>query len=467
MKTKNIVKLTAISLTALFSINISFAASTGKVKVSTANLREKADANSTVIDQISENQKVEILEKDGDWYKVKTKNLTGYLRQDLLEVTEEDTSEVEKTDTSANENKTDENKTEENKTDENTTSDNKETENEKIADNNEEQTQEPTESSKVRTVLEDTKIKIVPLINAQEISEVKKDEKLTVVEEINGWLHIEKEEIKGWIREEKLVSEESADTDTDGKTDESSSQPEESPEPSPDVTPNDTTEPEEETSEDTTTEELLKTMYVNSELVNVRKEASVSSDVVMKLNENTEVGVYAEVDEWYKVKVDGKEGYISKVLLSDNKKEVTSRSGTSIERAQNEIAVNSNNAGTAGTAIVNTANQYMGYKYVSGGTGPNSFDCSGFTKYVCSLNGVNIGRTAADQYYNGVAVSKEQLQLGDLVMFGSSSSSINHVGIYIGNGRMIHAANPKRGVVTDTINSGYYYDNYVGARRVV
>ena len=52
-------------------------------------------------------------------------------------------------------------------------------------------------------------------------------------------------------------------------------------------------------------------------------------------------------------------------------------------------------------------------------------------------------------------------------MFGPSASGINHVGIYLGGGMMIHAANKSRGVTTDTINSGYYFNNYVGARRVI
>ena len=73
--------------------------------------------------------------------------------------------------------------------------------------------------------------------------------------------------------------------------------------------------------------------------------------------------------------------------------------------------------------------------------------------------------TAAGQYSNGVAVSRSDLKPGDLVMFGKSG--INHVGIYAGGGKIVHAANPSRGVTTDTINSGYYNKNYVGARRVM
>ena len=81
------------------------------------------------------------------------------------------------------------------------------------------------------------------------------------------------------------------------------------------------------------------------------------------------------------------------------------------------------------------------------------------------LHGVSLNRTAAGQYSNGVAVNRSDLQPGDLVMFGKSG--INHVAIYAGGGRIVHAANSSRGVTTDTINSGYYNKNYVGARRVM
>ena len=79
---------------------------------------------------------------------------------------------------------------------------------------------------------------------------------------------------------------------------------------------------------------------------------------------------------------------------------------------------------------------------------------------------MNLNRTAAAQYSNGTAVSRGDLQVGDLVMFGNGSN-INHVGIYAGNGTIVHAANPSRGVTTDTINSGYYNTHYIGARRIV
>ena len=117
--------------------------------------------------------------------------------------------------------------------------------------------------------------------------------------------------------------------------------------------------------------------------------------------------------------------------------------------------------------IIETAKDYLGYSYVSGGSSPETgFDCSGFTKYIYGLYGINLNRVAADQADNGTPISKEELQPGDLVLFSYyGSDSIGHSGIYIGDGNFIHAANSNRGVVIDTLESGYYLDNYVTARR--
>ena len=99
-----------------------------------------------------------------------------------------------------------------------------------------------------------------------------------------------------------------------------------------------------------------------------------------------------------------------------------------------------------------------------------AFDCSGFTYYVYGQMGYTLNRIADDQAQNGVAVNFDQLQPGDLILFSntySSSDWITHVGIYIGDGKIVHAANSKRGVTVDTITSGYYYSHYAGARRIL
>ena len=119
-----------------------------------------------------------------------------------------------------------------------------------------------------------------------------------------------------------------------------------------------------------------------------------------------------------------------------------------------------------GKEIVSRAAKYKGVPYVFGGTTTKGFDCSGFTQYVFRQCGYSINRTADAQYSNGSYVSYDSLQAGDLVFFANtySASGITHVGIYIGGGQFIHAANG--GVKISSLSESYYSSRYYGARRI-
>jgi cell wall-associated NlpC family hydrolase len=108
--------------------------------------------------------------------------------------------------------------------------------------------------------------------------------------------------------------------------------------------------------------------------------------------------------------------------------------------------------------IISVARKYLGARYVWGATGPNTFDCSGFTSYVYRQVGVSIPRVSRDQINAGERVSRKDLAPGDLVFFGSP---IHHVGMYIGGGMMIHS--PNSGDVVKI--SPAFRSNYVGACR--
>lgn len=420
MSIKNIIIMAAVGIISLFFINMSFAVSTGKIKVETANLRETADENAKILEQLSNQDEVEIVEKEGDWYKVKAKGMTGYLRQDLITVKEEENitpkdSEAEKTE-----------------------------ENQKQEENKPEETnkEEPKKELALgkQKIAEDTKLKIVPVINATDIIEVKKEQEVNAIEIVNGWVCVEVQTTKGWIRKEKLQKEEPK---TESVASEEEKQPvEEQP------------------------KTVIKTLYVNSASINLRKEASTSSEILANLPVNTSVDVLAENSNgWSQVKINGKEGYILTSLLSSRKQE-TSRAGTmprtsskttqtAVEEQEKQVPVSGN-----GASVVAYAKQFIGTKYTYGGSSPSTgFDCSGFTSYVYRQFGVSLPRTSGGQSGAGVAVSRENLVAGDLVIYSG------HVAIYVGGGQVIHAPRPGKTVCIVPLSQAG--SNYLGARRVI
>ncbi|MPN32270.1 hypothetical protein SDC9_179748 [bioreactor metagenome] len=110
--------------------------------------------------------------------------------------------------------------------------------------------------------------------------------------------------------------------------------------------------------------------------------------------------------------------------------------------------------------IVVYASKFLGTPYVWGANGPNSFDCSGFTKYVYAKNGIGLPRVSRDQAQTGTYVSRGDLEAGDLVFFGSPT---HHVGIYVGNDSYIHA--PRTGDVVK-ISSLSSRSDFTHGRRV-
>lgn len=112
------------------------------------------------------------------------------------------------------------------------------------------------------------------------------------------------------------------------------------------------------------------------------------------------------------------------------------------------------------------AKKYIGVDYRYGGKSTAGFDCSGFVGYVYQQFGVSLPRSSSSMYGVGKAVSKANLEVGDLVFFNTSGGGISHVGIYIGSGKFIHSETGT-GVTIDSINDKYYWANtYVGAKRV-
>jgi len=120
--------------------------------------------------------------------------------------------------------------------------------------------------------------------------------------------------------------------------------------------------------------------------------------------------------------------------------------------------------------LLEYAKYFKGGKYVWGGTTPKGFDCSGYVQYLYKKHNINLPRTAWSQSKKGVSVSKDDLKKGDLLFFLTDKKRgipITHVGIYLGDGKFIHAASKKKGIIISPIYSGYYASKFVSAKRVL
>lgn len=133
------------------------------------------------------------------------------------------------------------------------------------------------------------------------------------------------------------------------------------------------------------------------------------------------------------------------------------------------VSVTNNSGGSSSSGgrqdIVEKAKSKLGTKYVWGATGPNTFDCSGLSSWCHRQVGINIPRTSLEQSRSGKAVSRDNLLPGDLVFFKTTSAPVGHVGIYVGNGQMIHTSTPSKPCRYDKVFEGYYGKRYVNARR--
>ncbi len=153
--------------------------------------------------------------------------------------------------------------------------------------------------------------------------------------------------------------------------------------------------------------------------------------------------------EWYQLE----EGYVSAQYVDI----ITAEEATKL-RAE---------ASKSASAVVDYAMQFLGCRYVYGGTTPSGFDCSGFTQYVYKNFGVTLNRSSRDQVYNGTEVSRSELLPGDLVLFARSGTTITHVGLYIGNNQFIHASSSTTGVIISDMDSAYYTAGFVCSRRIL
>lgn len=262
--------------------------------------------------------------------------------------------------------------------------------------------------------------------SAKKIGTVKMGQNVNVIETIDNWDKIQVDGITGWVCNTYLIE----------------------------ATQETIVENEQDNQEENI---ILKTAVINTSLLNVRSDCDVQSKKIGSLKKNAVVAIIGEENGWYKIKYNNQYGYISSDYTVNKDIQISRGSHTRGERPS-----------VAAQTATTLALQYVGCKYVWGGTSPNGFDCSGLVYYVYKDYVPNLGRSARPQATTGTTIEKDKLIMGDLVFFGEDGGkTVTHVGIYVGDGIFVHAANSKRGVVTDSLLSGYYDKNFLHAKRII
>ena len=218
---------------------------------------------------------------------------------------------------------------------------------------------------------------------------------------------------------------------------------------------------------------------INARTLNLRKEASTDAGVYTSISSGKQVTVLDEsVEGWVKVKYRTYEGYVSAEYVTvetvysyaESKEEEAARLAAEEEARRQAAAAQQAEAqnnppkeyvpptGGTGQDVVNYALQFVGNRYVLGGTDLyNGVDCSGFVMRIYEAFGVSLPRTSYDQRSVGYEVSASEIQPGDIVCYSG------HVAIYIGNGQIVHASNSQDGI---KISPNFQYTRVITIRRI-
>lgn len=197
------------------------------------------------------------------------------------------------------------------------------------------------------------------------------------------------------------------------------------------------------------------TLYAKADGVKLYQNASTSADTLGTAKKNTKLtGVAISSDkEWIRLKNGSDYAYVQAENVSTKPQEDA--------------------ASAQAKKVLSLAEDQLGKKYVYGATGPSQFDCSGFTQYVFKkAAGVSLKRTAQQQGYDTrfEKISASKLQIGDLVFFNTNdtdSDECDHVGIYLGSAKFVHASSAGGKVIVSSLASGYYYRTFSWGRRVL
>lgn len=284
------------------------------------------------------------------------------------------------------------------------------------------------EGSRLGTITGDgVNVRKSPELSASIVTQMAKGTKVSIIDDTKGWFKVKYEDITGWISADFISVKDTA----------------------------------------------LGTGVITGTNVNVRSEPSTDANIITKLDKGTRLEYYKRSGDWYSIKLeDGKFGWVMKDYFQLRDTETSRGVTEDFEPGEDsDDTVTESDISGGAQEIIAYAKKLIGVRYVYGGSSPKGFDCSGFTSYVFKHFGISLDRTSSGQAGSGSKVSRSQLRPADLVFFDTNGgmNSIEHVGIYIGGGKFIHASSGRDAhrVIISSLNDGYYDSHYMRARRYI
>lgn len=190
---------------------------------------------------------------------------------------------------------------------------------------------------------------------------------------------------------------------------------------------------------------------VNTDMLNVRTEPTTDSSIWTQISKEERYPVLEQMDGWVQIELDTEDSDKAYISTRDNNVEVRYALAEAIKFSPLEEAAQA--AASLRSQIVNYALQFVGNRYVWGGTSlTNGVDCSGFTMQVLKRFGISLPHYSGSQAQMGKAVSSSEMRPGDLIFYANSRGVVNHVAMYIGNGQIVHAASRRSGIKISTWN---------------
>ena len=261
-------------------------------------------------------------------------------------------------------------------------------------------------------------VRAVPSTDGKLVGKMRKDAACEILDTQEGWAHIKSGEVEGYVSLDFLL------TGPDARM---------------------------------KAAQLVATVAVaNTDGLNVREKANTDSVVLTQVLKGEELEYVETLGEWVKISLDGEDAYVASEFVTVEEKLDTAITMSELLYGEGVSDVR--------VDLVEYAKQFLGNPYVWGGTSlTKGADCSGFVLSVFKKYGITLSHSSRAQSNEGTKIKTSELQPGDLVFYGSSGGTINHVAIYIGGGQVIHASSPKTGIKI----SKYNYRTPVKAVRVI